>query len=76
MLFADQLLTGTGDRLWYEYDFGDGWDHVLAVEAVLDEPPTEVRCTAGRMACPPEDCGGMWGYAELAAWVRGGCDPA
>ncbi|WP_338020964.1 plasmid pRiA4b ORF-3 family protein [Rhodococcus sp. YH1] len=72
----DQLLTGTGDRLWYEYDFGDGWDHVLAVEAVLDEPPTAVRCTAGRMACPPEDCGGMWGYAELAAWVRGGCDPS
>ncbi|WP_308115014.1 plasmid pRiA4b ORF-3 family protein [Rhodococcus opacus] len=72
----DQVLTGKGDRLWYEYDFGDGWDHVLAVEAVLDEPPGEVRCTGGRMACPPEDCGGIWGYTELAAWVRGGCDPA
>ncbi|MDJ0420015.1 plasmid pRiA4b ORF-3 family protein, partial [Rhodococcus opacus] len=72
----DQVLTGTGDRLWYQYDFGDGWDHVLAVEAVLDEPPAEVRCTGGRMACPPEDCGGIWGYTELAAWVRGGCDPA
>ncbi len=70
----DQLLTGPGDRLWYDYDFGDGWHHVLQVEAVLDEPPAEVRCTTGRMACPPEDCGGMWGYAELAAWVRGGCD--
>ncbi|MBC2644388.1 plasmid pRiA4b ORF-3 family protein [Rhodococcus wratislaviensis] len=72
----DQVLTGTGDRLWYQYDFGDDWDHVLAVEAVLDEPPAAVRCTAGRMACPPEDCGGIWGYKELAAWVRGGCDPA
>ena len=59
-----------------EYDFGDDWDHVLAVEAVLDEPPAEVRCTGGRMACPPEDCGGIWGYTELAAWVRGGCDPS
>ncbi|NGP09139.1 plasmid pRiA4b ORF-3 family protein, partial [Rhodococcus sp. 14C212] len=59
----DQLLTGTGDRLWYEYDFGDRWDHALAVEAILDAPPTAVRCTAGRRACPPEDCGGMWGYA-------------
>ncbi len=72
----DQVLAEKGDRLWYEYDFGDGWDHVLAVEAVIDEPPAEVRCTAGRMACPPEDCGGIWGYTELAAWVRGGCDPS
>ncbi|TQC39227.1 plasmid pRiA4b ORF-3 family protein [Rhodococcus sp. WS4] len=72
----DQVLTGTGDRLWYQYDFGDGWDHVLAVEAVLDEPPAEMRCTGGRMACPPEDCGGIWGYTELAAWMRGGCDQA
>ncbi|MCK8675442.1 plasmid pRiA4b ORF-3 family protein [Rhodococcus sp. HM1] len=72
----DQLLTEPGDRLWYDYDFGDGWHHILKVEAVLDEPPTEVRCTAGRRACPPEDCGGLWGYSELAAWVRGGCDPA
>ena len=70
----DQLLAEKGDELWYEYDFGDGWDHKLVVEAVLDDPPATVRCTAGRMACPPEDCGGMWGYAELAAWVRGGCD--
>lgn len=72
----DQVLTGEGDRLWYEYDFGDGWDHVLAVEAVIDEPPAEVHCTAGRMACPPEDCGGIWDYTELAAWVRDGCDPS
>ncbi|WP_226949942.1 plasmid pRiA4b ORF-3 family protein [Rhodococcus rhodochrous] len=72
----DQLVTGPGDRLWYDYDFGDGWYHVLQVEKVLDEPPAQVRCTAGRRACPPEDCGGMWAYEELASWVRGGCDPA
>ncbi|WP_263869925.1 plasmid pRiA4b ORF-3 family protein [Rhodococcus rhodochrous] len=72
----DQLLTEPGDRLWYDYDFGDGWAHVVQVEAVLDEPPTAVRCITGRNACPPEDCGGIWGYADLAAWVRGGCDPA
>lgn len=71
----DQLVAEKGDRLWYEYDFGDGWDHVLAVESVTDEP-VEVRCLAGGMACPPEDCGGIWGYTELAEWVRDGCDPA
>ena len=70
----DQLLSEKGDELWYEYDFGDGWDHRLVVEEVLDEAPPTARCTAGRLACPPEDCGGMGGYEELAAWVRNGYD--
>lgn len=72
----DQVLTRKGDELWYEYDFGDAWDHRLVVEAVLDEPPSAVACVAGRMACPPEDCGGLGGYQELAAWVRSGYDDA
>lgn len=67
----DQLLATVGDGLWYDYDFGDGWDHVLTVEKVLDDPPTTARCLGGKMACPPEDCGGIGGYQELAAWVRG-----
>ena len=72
----DQLVAEKGDELWYEYDFGDGWDHKVAVEEVLDEPPATARCTVGRMACPPEDCGGIGGYEDLAAWVRGGYDDA
>jgi hypothetical protein len=72
----DQVVASEGDQLWYEYDFGDGWDHVLRVEAVLEEAPATVRCTGGRMACPPEDCGGQGGYEELAAWVRSGYDDA
>jgi hypothetical protein len=72
----DQLVAEKGDELWYEYDFGDGWDHRLTVEALLEEPPPTVRCTVGRMACPPEDCGGLGAYEELADWVRGGYDDA
>jgi len=72
----DQLVAAEGAGLWYEYDFGDGWDHALRVEAVLDPPPAMVRCIGGRMACPPEDCGGLGGYAELADWVRSGYDVA
>ena len=70
----DQLVAERGDELWYEYDFGDGWDHKLVVEEVFDPPPETVRCTAGRMACPPEDCGGLGGYEEIVAWVRSGFD--
>jgi hypothetical protein len=72
----DQLLAEKGDELWYEYDFGDGWDHKLTVQKVLEGPPSTARCTGGRMACPPEDCGGLGGYEELAAWVRSGYDDA
>jgi len=68
----DQVITGVGDRLWYEYDFGDSWDHVIKVEKVLDTPPKTATCLTGKMACPPEDCGGVYGYGELAAWVRSG----
>lgn len=72
----DQLVAEKGDGLWYEYDFGDAWDHKLTVEEVLEEPPPTAHCTGGRMACPPEDCGGLGGYEELAAWVRSGYDDA
>lgn len=67
----DQIVATKGDALWYEYDFGDGWDHRLKIEAVLDDPGAPA-CTAGRLACPPEDCGGIGGYQEMATWVRGG----
>lgn len=71
----DQVVSAKGDRLFYTYDFGDGWEHVLVVEEVLDDPPPAPVCLKGNMACPPEDCGGLGGYAELADWVRGGHDP-
>jgi Plasmid pRiA4b ORF-3-like protein len=50
----------------YTYDFGDDWEHDIVLEKVL--PPdtvTGVSCLAGKGACPPEDCGGAWGYASL-----------
>jgi hypothetical protein len=51
----------------YTYDFGDGWDHKVTVEKVLpaDSANTGPACNDGRRACPPEDCGGTWGYREL-----------
>jgi hypothetical protein len=61
------VAPAAGDRLLYEYDFGDGWEHDLLVEKVLEPEPgaTYPVCLKGRRACPPEDVGGIWGYAEL-----------
>jgi len=76
----------------YEYDFGDSWEHTLLVEKIL---PAEKGgrypvCTAGKRACPPEDCGGICGYEEFLEtianpedeehdetleWVGGDFDP-
>jgi hypothetical protein len=54
-------------RFLYEYDFGDGWEHRILLEKILPTDP-KIRypvCVAGERACPPEDCGGIWGYYEL-----------
>jgi hypothetical protein len=51
-------------RFVYEYDFGDGWTHQVAVEAILPQAD-RLRfavCLAGEAACPPEDVGGPEGY--------------
>lgn len=70
-LEADELLLDDvlepGMRFTYEYDFGDGWEHLLHVEQVTetDEPMPYPVCLAGERACPPENSGGIWGYREL-----------
>lgn len=62
----------------YTYDFGDGWLHQVLVEKVLS--PSEAQgpypqCLKGKRACPPEDCGGIWGYEDiLSRWDDAG-DP-
>ena len=62
----EQVAPDAGDQLQYTYDFGDDWTHEILVEKVLErEPGAYPRCTGGRQAAPPEDCGGIWGYAEL-----------
>lgn len=60
-------LPPPGTPFGYTYDFGDGWEHALVVEAVLplNARAKYPRCVDGARACPPEDCGGPWGYADL-----------
>ncbi len=61
-----ELIATVGARLLYEYDFGDGWQHELLLEEVLLGDETfQQTCVTGKRCCPPEDCGGPQGFAEL-----------
>lgn len=66
----DEVLAEPGDRLFYVYDFGDDWQHVVKLESVLprDDPraPRAV-CTKGRQPSPAENCGGAWAYNLIVA---------
>jgi hypothetical protein len=68
----EQVAPAVNSKLRYTYDFGDDWDHDILVEKVLDPGETAgyPRCTGGRRAAPPDDCGGIWGYAELVEVLR------
>ena len=59
-------------KLRYTYDFGDTWQHEIVVEKVLPpgEGETYPLCIDGKRACPPEDCGGPWGYMEFAEAIK------
>jgi hypothetical protein len=61
------LVESGVKRFRYTYDFGDGWEHMIAVEKTKGRVPGQVypACVAGARKCPPEDCGGVWGYGEL-----------
>jgi hypothetical protein len=71
----EQVAPGVRSKIRYTYDFGDDWEHEILVEKVLDRDETASypRCTGGRRAAPPEDCGGVWGYADLVEVLA---DPA
>lgn len=64
----EQVLQPKGERLKFEYDFGDSWIHDLWVKGARDYAPNEkpiIKLLKAHGECPPEDCGGVWGYAEL-----------
>lgn len=62
-----QVVPQAGETFRYEYDFGDSWRHDITVEGIMPENTwTSVpACLDGQRACPPEDCGGVSGYANL-----------
>lgn len=85
------VLKKKGQKLSYEYDYGDNWLHTLTLESIKKFDPYAPLpyCFEGANACPPENCGGTWGYGnflqaihdptherheELLQWVGGHFD--
>ncbi|HLP89604.1 MAG TPA: plasmid pRiA4b ORF-3 family protein [Nostocaceae cyanobacterium] len=68
----NQVVPGEKFKFLYTYDFGDDWEHQILVEKVLpaDSKIKYPICITGKRACPPEDCGGAWGYAELLSIIN------
>jgi hypothetical protein len=64
-------------KLRYDYDFGDGWEHKVVLEKII-QPQAGVTyplCTAGKLACPPEDVGGIYGYYEFLEAINNPAHP-
>jgi hypothetical protein len=66
-----QLLSKSRRKIIYEYDFGDGWEHEIFLEKVIESESgvRYPRCIGGARACPPEDCGGTGGYMDFLAAI-------
>lgn len=88
----NRVVGGEKFKFLYLYDFGDSWEHEILVEKVLAADPEIAYpiCIKGKRACPPEDCGGPWGYQRfleaiqdpnhpeheaMLEWVGGEFDP-
>ena len=87
-----RYFTSLNRQAEYTYDFGDGWEHSVVLEKKVQpvDGASYPRCLAGRRRCPPEDCGGPWGYQEfleiladpkherheeILEWISGVYDP-
>ena len=90
-VYLQDIISNLKDSFVYEYDFGDGWEHKIVLEEFhpfdFSESPLVMK---GKKACPPEDCGGIWGYSNflnaiqdpkheehesMLEWVGGEFDP-
>ena len=77
-LTLNSMLKSGVARFVYTYDFGDDWEHIVVMEkrAPAVEASSYPACVAGKRNCPPEDCGGAWGYQHLLDVLANPAHPA
>jgi len=74
VLIRDELHK-VKQKMTYEYDFGDGWVHSILLEDITGDKILNPIGITGKGACPPEDCGGLWGYYNLLKRTTDPKDP-
>lgn len=64
---------------WYLYDFGDDWFHEIEFMPTTAADKKQFKgkalCLEAAGACPPENCMGVFGYAELLETLKNTKDP-
>lgn len=70
-----QVFKKEGDKYIYMYDFGDSWEHVITLEKIIPEVSMVPELITGKGVCPPEDCGGVWGYQNMMEALNDKDDP-
>lgn len=66
-----ELVKKEGDTVLFEYDYGDGWMHIVTLGEVADfDGKFKVSLLDGKRACPPEDCGGVPGYMHVCQAMK------
>ncbi|MEO5649190.1 MAG: plasmid pRiA4b ORF-3 family protein [Ginsengibacter sp.] len=65
-----KIFTVPKQRFVYTYDFGDDWAHAIILEKITNDASLIADCIGGKGACPPEDCGGFYGYMDLKKIVN------
>ena len=73
----ESVVSQVKDSFIYEYDFGDSWEHKVLLEKItsFENGVNYPTCLDGKRACPPEDCGGIWGYYDLLETLKDPSDP-
>jgi hypothetical protein len=61
------LLKAPRDKLLYLYDFGDDWEHLIMLKAVVETEMALPHLLKAQQGCPPEDCGGPPGAEYWAS---------
>lgn len=68
----ESLIKKPKEKFIYSYDFGDDWEHQILVEKFLprDAKIKYPTCIDGELNCPPEDCGGVWGFENILEIIK------
>lgn len=75
IITLDEIFLREKQSYTYIYDFGDDWIHNIMLEKIIDEPVLCPVLLKGKGACPPEDCGGAWGFENFKRIIGDKKDP-